>query len=108
MARGADGRDACENPAAMSDEVVRKRVTVRGRVQGVFFRDSTREQAQANGVAGWARNMSDGTVEAVLEGDASAVERVLGFLKSGPSHADVEGVEVRDEDPEGLSGFSIR
>lgn len=92
----------------MSDEVVRKRVTVSGRVQGVFFRDSTRERAAAHGVAGWARNMPDGTVEAVLEGEAEAVERVLRFLRSGPSHADVDDVEVRDEEPEGLSGFSIR
>ena len=91
----------------MSDEVVRKRVTVHGRVQGVFFRDSARERAEAHGVAGWARNMPDGSVEAVLEGEPEAVERVVRFLQSGPSHADVERVEVEDEDPEGLSGFSV-
>jgi acylphosphatase len=92
----------------MSDGVVRKRVTVRGRVQGVFFRDSTRARAQSHGVAGWARNLPDGSVEAVLEGEDEAVERVLRFLRSGPSHAEVEAVDVRDEEPEGLSGFSIR
>lgn len=92
----------------MSDEAVRKKVTVRGRVQGVFFRDSTRERAEAHGVSGWARNMPDGTVQAVLEGEAEAVERVLRFMKSGPSHADVEGLDVEDEEPEGLAGFSTR
>jgi acylphosphatase len=87
---------------------VRRRVRVHGRVQGVFFRDSTRERANAHGVAGWARNMPDGSVEAVLEGDPEAVQRVLRFLQSGPRHARVQRVEVDDEEPEGLSGFSIR
>lgn len=91
----------------MSD-AVRKRVTVHGRVQGVFFRDSTRERAEADGVAGWVRNMPDGTVQAVLEGEAEAVQRVLRFMQTGPSHADVEDMDVEDEEPEGLSGFSTR
>ena len=88
--------------------MIRRRVKVHGRVQGVFFRDSTRERARAHGVAGWAKNMPDGSVEAVLEGEPDAVERVVRFLQSGPSHADVDHVEVSEEDPEGLSGFSIR
>jgi acylphosphatase len=92
----------------MSDTTVRRRVKVHGRVQGVFFRDSTRERARAHGVAGWARNMPDGSVEAVLEGEPDAVERVVRFLQTGPPHADVEDVDVLDEDPEGLSGFSVR
>lgn len=92
----------------MSEGVIRRRVKVHGRVQGVFFRDSTRERANAHGVAGWARNMPDGSVEAVLEGEPNAVERVVRFVQSGPSHAQVERVEVQEEDPEGLSGFSIR
>jgi acylphosphatase len=91
----------------MSD-VIRRRVIVHGRVQGVFFRDSARERAQSHGVAGWARNVPDGSVEAVLEGKPEAVERVVRFLQTGPPHADVEGVEVREEEPEGLEGFSIR
>jgi acylphosphatase len=92
----------------MSDGVVRRRLTVHGRVQGVFFRDSTRERANAHGVGGWARNMPDGSVEVVLEGEPEAVERVVRFLETGPPHADVERIDVREEDPEGLSGFSIR
>jgi acylphosphatase len=94
--------------AAMADEQVRRRLIARGRVQGVFFRDSTREQARAEGVAGWARNRSDGGVEVVLEGSAEAVDRVAGFIQQGPGSADVDSVESHDEEPEGLSGFEIR
>jgi acylphosphatase len=83
-------------------------VTVHGHVQGVFFRDSSREQAESNGVAGWVANRSDGTVEVVLEGPKDAVERVLGFLQSGPPRAEVDDLEISDEEPEGLSGFEIR
>jgi acylphosphatase len=92
----------------VSDEVIRRRVKVHGGVQGVFFRDSTRERATAHGVSGWARNMPDGSVEAVLEGEPEAVQQVVRFLQSGPPHAHVERIDVDEEDPEGLSGFSIR
>jgi acylphosphatase len=90
------------------EESVRRRAIVRGNVQGVFFRDSTREQAEQHGVNGWVSNRSDGAVEVVLEGPASAVERVLEFLHAGPSRADVEDVEVTEEKPEGLSSFEVR
>jgi acylphosphatase len=83
-------------------------VTVQGRVQGVFFRDSARERARAHGVAGWVRNRPDGAVEAVVEGEPDAVERVLRFFQTGPPQARVEDVEVKDESPEGLSGFEVR
>ena len=92
----------------MSDETVRRRVIVRGRVQGVFFRDSTRERARAHGVSGWVFNRDDGAVEAVLEGPPEAVERVARFFETGPPHAAVEQVEMEDEQPEGLSGFEVR
>jgi acylphosphatase len=94
----------------MSPETIRRRVVVHGQVQGVFFRDSTREHAEAEGVAGWASNREDGAVEVVLEGPAEAVERVLGFLREGPRQARVERVEVVEDDgePEGLRGFQIR
>jgi acylphosphatase len=88
--------------------VIRRRVVVHGRVQGVFFRDSTRQQAEEAGVAGWVRNREDGTVEAVLEGDDDAVERIVDWVREGPGHADVERVEVAEEEPEGLSGFQVR
>ena len=86
----------------------RKRVVARGRVQGVFFRDSTRREAKSAGVAGWVTNRSDGAVEAVFEGDDDAVARMVDFVRGGPGHAEVEDVEVHDEEPEGLSGFDMR
>jgi acylphosphatase len=88
--------------------VIRRRVVAHGFVQGVFFRDSTRQRARQHGVAGWVRNTQDGTVEAVFEGPEDAVERLTAFMRRGPSGARVDGVEVVDEEPEGLSGFSVR
>jgi acylphosphatase len=88
--------------------MIRRRVIVHGRVQGVFFRDSTRRMAQQRGVAGWVSNRSDGAVEAVFEGDTEAVERLVAFTGEGPRGAQVERVEVSEEEPEGLTGFSIR
>jgi len=88
--------------------VLRRRVVVHGRVQGVFFRDSTREEARARGVAGSVRNQGDGSVEAVFEGDAAAVEALIEFCRSGPRSADVTEVEVFEEEPEGLGGFDVR
>jgi acylphosphatase len=87
---------------------VRKRVRAHGRVQGVFFRDSVRRAAQAAGVAGWATNRSDGTVEAVFEGQEAAVERLVDLCRAGPGHAEVSQLDVADERPEGLRGFDVR
>ena len=88
--------------------MVRKRVVVQGFVQGVFFRDTMRRLAERHGVAGWARNNPNGTLEAVLEGEPDAVERLLELAREGPRGADVERVDVVDEAPEGASGFAIR
>lgn len=87
---------------------VRRRVVVRGAVQGVFFRDSTRRRAEAEGVAGWVANRGDGAVEAVFEGEPVAVERLVAFSRQGPRSARVEDVEVTDEQPKGEQGFSVR
>jgi acylphosphatase len=87
---------------------IRRRVVVHGRVQGVFFRDSTRRLAQQRGVAGWVRNNWDGTVEAVFQGNPEAVERLVAFCHDGPRGAVVDRVEVHAEEPESLSGFAIR
>jgi acylphosphatase len=87
---------------------VRKRVVVHGDVQGVFFRDSARGEAQGRGVAGWVRNRPDGTVEAVFEGDEEAVQGMVEFSRRGSSGAEVEDVEVSDEEPEGLTDFEVR
>ena len=86
---------------------MRKRVIVRGRVQGVFYRDTTRRMAESRGVAGWVRNTPDGSVEAVFEGDADAVDEMVRFTHEGPRGAAVERVEVFEEEAEGLTGFRI-
>jgi acylphosphatase len=88
--------------------VIRRRVVVHGRVQGVFFRDATQRQADRRGVAGWVRNCPDGSVEAVFEGEPDAVERLVELCREGPRGAVVERVEVADEGPEGLVGFRVR
>jgi acylphosphatase len=87
--------------------VVRKRVVVHGRVQGVFFRDATRRHAERHGVAGSVRNTTDGTVEAVFEGPTDLVDELVAFCKQGPRGAVVERVEVYDESPEGVRGFRV-
>jgi acylphosphatase len=83
-------------------------VTAHGRVQGVFFRDSTRREAERRGVAGWVRNTPEGTVEAVFEGSAATVDAMVEFVRGGPGHASIERVDVAAEPPEGLAGFSVR
>jgi acylphosphatase len=74
-------------------------------VQGVFFRDTARRMAASRGVAGWIRNNPDGTVEAAFEGAPDAVDALVGFCREGPRGADVEDVDLRDEEPQGESGF---
>ena len=92
----------------MSEERVRRRVRVHGRVQGVWFRGSTERRARALGLAGWVRNRPDGSVEAVFEGGRSAVEAALTYCREGPPGARVERVDVSEEAPEGLAGFDVR
>jgi len=92
----------------MTEDRIRRRVTVTGRVQGVFFRDSLRQRANSHHVAGWATNRSDGAVEAVFEGAPDEVERLVAFATTGPRQAEVDSVDVREEEPEGLTGFEIR
>ena len=87
--------------------MIRRRVIVHGRVQGVFFRDTMRRMAQSRGVAGWVSNRPEGTVEAAFEGEPEAVESMVRFCRQGPRGASVSRVEVFDEQPEGLTGFVI-
>jgi acylphosphatase len=82
-------------------------VIVHGRVQGVFFRDTARRMADSRGVAGWIRNREDGAVEAAFEGPPDGVEAMIRFSREGPRGAAVEQVEVFEEPPEGVEGFSI-
>jgi acylphosphatase len=89
--------------------IVRRHVWIRGRVQGVWFRQSTRRVAEELGLSGWVRNLPDGRVEAVFEGDAAAVARALEFARTGPARAHVVELEVREEAPEaGGARFEVR
>jgi len=87
--------------------MIRRRVVVWGRVQGVFFRDSCRREATRHSVAGWVCNRPDGAVEAVFEGTPDAVDALCRWCAVGPPHAAVERVDVTDEPPRELSGFRI-
>jgi acylphosphatase len=87
--------------------VIARRVVVHGQVQGVFFRDSCRRTAQEAGVAGWVRNLPDGTVEALFEGAEDSVERLVAWAHHGPPYAAVDRVEVTEEQPTGVAGFMI-
>ena len=88
--------------------MVRYRVVVSGRVQGVFFRDTCQRLADQHGVVGWVRNLPDGRVEAVFEGPPVAVGHLVDWTRQGPRHARVDQVDVRAEPPEGLGTFVIR
>lgn len=90
------------------EPTVRRRVLVDGRVQGVFFRQSCRREAEAAGVAGWACNLDDGRVEVVAEGAPAAVDRLVAWCRTGPRQAVVTSVRVVDERPEGIEGFRTR
>jgi acylphosphatase len=88
--------------------VIRYRVLISGRVQGVFFRDTCRRVAEQYGVTGWVRNLSDGRVEAVFEGPEKDVRRLVDWAHDGPGMAVVDDVAVQPEPPEGLAAFQIR
>jgi acylphosphatase len=88
--------------------IVRRRVVVSGRVQGVWFRESCRREAVALGVTGWVRNRADGAVEAAFEGDSSAVLAMVTWSRIGPPFADVTHLDAFDEEPTGDSGFQVR
>ncbi len=87
--------------------IVARRVVVGGRVQGVWFRESCRREAQAAGVSGWVRNLDDGRVEAWLEGSPDAVEAMTGWCRQGPPRAVVTAVTVEDRQPEGHGSFRV-
>ena len=86
----------------------RVRVRIRGRVQGVFFRAETRARAESLGIAGLVLNNLDGSVEAVFEGPADRVDSLVDWCRRGPSAAEVEEVEIVEEQPLGDVGFQVR
>ena len=87
---------------------VARSIRVMGRVQGVFFRAWTKQQADQLGVAGWVRNRPDGSVEAHVEGEEARVAEFIALLHRGPPAASVERVEVSESASESLAGFSVR
>jgi acylphosphatase len=88
--------------------MIARRVRVSGRVQGVFFRAWTRDEARSLGVSGWVRNCSDGSVEAHLEGTEAAVRQMVDRLHDGPSQARVDQVNVNEAATEELDTFDVR
>ncbi|GAB1645407.1 acylphosphatase [Krasilnikovia sp. MM14-A1259] len=88
--------------------MVRTRVLVSGVVQGVFFRDTCRRTAVQHGVTGWVRNLPDGRVEAVFEGEPGSVDALVAWARQGPDRAEVTELSAHDEPAEGLTGFEIR
>jgi acylphosphatase len=88
--------------------VIRRRVVVHGRVQGVAFRYSVQRMALQRAITGWVANRADGTVEAVFEGEPEAVERLIAFCREGPRGAEVDHIEVTREEPLGETSFTVR
>ncbi len=82
-------------------------MVVHGQVQGVFFRDSCRREAKRRGLTGWVRNRSDGTVEAVFEGEEATVEEMVRWCGEGPPDAGVQDVDVSNEPAEGATSFEV-
>jgi acylphosphatase len=88
--------------------LVRRRVVVTGRVQGVWFRESCRREAESLGVTGWVRNRADGAVEAAFQGESAAVLAMVAWCRTGPPPAEVDHVDVVDEPPEDVVGFRVK
>ena len=88
--------------------MIGRRILVTGRVQGVFFRQWTREQAEVLGLSGWVRNCADGSVEARVTGEQDAVERLIELLHGGPPATSVEKVEVSEAAPDDTGRFEVR
>jgi acylphosphatase len=92
----------------MSKQIKRIHATVHGQVQGVFFRETTRREAQKLGLSGWVRNQADGTVETEFQGEKDTVEELLKWLLQGSAMSHVTRVDSRETDPvSGESGFAI-
>ena len=81
---------------------------ISGRVQGVFFRDNARRKAKELGLTGYAKNLPDGTVKVVAEGDENKIEEFVGFIRGGPGIAKVEGIKIKHKEPENFKDFEIK
>jgi len=83
-------------------------VYVSGRVQGVYYRATTRDTAREAGIDGWVRNREDGRVEAVFEGEEAAVREMVDWCETGSKAAEVDAVDATYEEPTGLDGFEVK
>ncbi|MGF6692575.1 acylphosphatase [Pseudomonas sp. D(2018)] len=81
---------------------------VSGKVQGVYYRQSTQEQADRLELDGWIRNLADGRVEVLVEGEDGAVRELAAWLEQGPAEAQVTGVELQEQPLQGITGFIVR
>jgi acylphosphatase len=88
--------------------MIARHLVIRGRVQGVGFRFYMRAEAVRLGVAGWVRNRSDGSVEALVQGEEGSVDRLIAWTRRGPSSAKVTDVEIEERTPDTLEDFSTR
>jgi acylphosphatase len=88
----------------MSERVTR-RLRIEGRVQGVWFRESMRQEAESLGITGWVRNRLDGSVEAVVQGGPEAVAAITAWARRGPDHAEVRRLEEFEEPAGGFTAF---
>lgn len=90
------------------DEPIRYHVLVSGKVQGVGYRSSVLQVAKCLNLNGWVKNLSDGRVEAIFEGNINCIEQMISWCRQGNTMAVVEDIVVKEEMPEGLQKFEIR
>ncbi len=86
----------------------RAHLIIYGKVQGVFYRASARDKALRIGISGWVKNIPEGRVEAVFEGEKNRVNRMIEWCKKGPSYSQVDEVAIEWEEPEGEKHFEVR
>jgi acylphosphatase len=89
------------------EQRVRRHVRIIGHVQGVYFRSSIADRARTFGIDGYARNLADGTVDAVFEGPEDSVDELLEYCRRGPAHAKVDVLRIEHESPVGVRGFRV-
>jgi len=96
-------------PESLKEKLGRAHIFISGRVQGIFFRDNTRKMAEELGVYGWVKNLPDGRVEAVFEGEKEKVEKMIEWSKKGSLIAKVNGIDIEWQEYKGeFENFEIK
>jgi len=98
----------CGYEGVFPEKIIRVRVLISGQVQGVLFRRDIWTRARLHGIAGWVKNLKDGCVDAVFEGEEVKVKKLIEWCKKGPMLAGVEEVKVKREAPKNIKGFEIK